>query len=167
MQERRFFLKGMTGLGVVVAIAATGCGFKLREAPKFHFQKLWLGGATQITDYVRKYLYEMKSDVEIVSNIEDAQAWLIVDSEIASEVIVGQTATGQVREKQLRMTVAFRMWMQGKESEAAQDVIEQFRESSYSETQALAKEEEESLLYADMRKSIAQQLVWRLSALQP
>jgi len=167
MQRRRQFLKVVAGYGSLVAVlGASGCGFKLREAPEFQFQKLWVGGALRITGHVHQYLRDLRSQVEVVSDPKSAQVLLSIDREESVEVVVGQTPTGQVREKQLRMTVTFRMWVQGKDSEETREVLEQFRESSYSETQALAKSEEEELLYEDMRKSIARQLVWRLSALQ-
>lgn len=168
MQKRRSFLKVATGYGALLfLLSAGGCGFQLRDSPKFQFQKLWLGGSSRITGYIKRFLRDVGSDIVVVSDPKDAEVLLEIENEQTREVIVGQTPTGQVREKQLRMTVTFKMWVPGKDPEASRSVLEQFRESSYSETLALAKSEEEALLYDDMRNSIAQQLVWRLSALQP
>ncbi|MGL4666537.1 MAG: LPS assembly lipoprotein LptE [Saezia sp.] len=168
MLKRRYFLKTMAGYGFLAALSGmSGCGFELRQPPEFQFKKLWVGGNTRIAAYVTQYLRDVGGDVELVSSPNEAQALLSIDDEESIEVVVGQTPTGQVREKQLRLSVTFRMWTSGKDSEATPEVLDQFRESSYSETLALAKSEEEALLYEDMRKGIARQLVWRLTALQP
>ena len=141
-------------------------GFKLREAPQFQFKKLWLSGSARINALLSRYLRDVGADIVVVSSMVDAEVLLQIDNEELSEVIVGQTPVGLVREKQLRMKVAYRMWWQGKDPEATHQTLDQFRESSYSETLALAKGEEEMLLYDDMRKSIAEQLVWRLAGMQ-
>jgi LPS-assembly lipoprotein len=44
--------------------------------------------------------------------------------------------------------------------------IQQVRELSYSETQALAKEAEEELLFRDMRSGVVRQIMTRLAALR-
>jgi LPS-assembly lipoprotein len=44
--------------------------------------------------------------------------------------------------------------------------IQQVRELSYSETQALAKEAEEELLFNDMRSGVVRQIMTRLAAVR-
>lgn len=166
--KRRHFLKVVTHistLGVIVGLG--GCGFHLRQKPVFHFQTLWLGGSSTVLNDLRRRLRELKIPVTIVSNPLDAQVLLQIVSDENFESVVGQTPTGEVREKQLRVRVIFRLWVQGQDPAETEEMIEQTRESSYSETLALAKSEEEALLYEDMHRSIAEQLLWRLAAMRP
>jgi LPS-assembly lipoprotein len=82
------------------------------------------------------------------------------------KVVVGLNATGQVREFQLRTRLVFRLRTpQGKEIIPQTELLQQ-RDITYNESVALAKEEEENLLYRDMQKDIVQQLMRRLAAVK-
>ena len=79
-------------------------------------------------------------------------------------VVVGYTSSGQVRELQLRMRFLFRLRTpQGKELIPDAEISQQ-RDLSYNESNAVAKEAEEALLYRDMQADIVQQLMRRLGA---
>lgn len=164
-QHRRHLVMALLGAGVIPALG--GCGFQLRQAPEFKFQKLWLGGSSEVLVYLRKELRQASDRVMIVPRPQDAEVLLQIVSDERKEVSVGQTPSGQVREIQMRATVVFRLWVQGQDPAVTETEIEQFREYSYSETQALAKDDEKDLLFADMSKVIAQQLLWRLTSIQP
>lgn len=168
MMKRRHFLKIASSISTLGAITGlSGCGFQLRQKPVFHFQTLWLGGSSPVLTHLRRRLRELRIPVVITNNPLEAQVLLQIVSDQISESVVGQTPTGEVREKQLRVRVVFRLWSQGQDPAETEEMIEQTRESSYSETLALAKSEEEALLYEDMRRSIAEQLLWRLAAMRP
>jgi LPS-assembly lipoprotein len=78
--------------------------------------------------------------------------------------VVGQTASGQVRELQLR--TRFRFNLQTADERILIDDTELLleRDLSFNETQVLAKDAEELLLYRDMTSDIVQQVVRRLAA---
>ncbi len=81
-------------------------------------------------------------------------------------MVVGRSATGQVREMQLRILMRFRLFTpQGVELIAETELTQQ-RDISYTETQALAKEGEEALLFRDMQADLVQQLMRRLATVQ-
>ncbi|HEY8360157.1 MAG TPA: LPS assembly lipoprotein LptE, partial [Ramlibacter sp.] len=82
------------------------------------------------------------------------------------KVVVGLSATGQVREFQLRTRLRFRVRSaQGRELIPETELLQQ-RDISFNEAAVLAKESEEALLYRDMQADIVQQLMRRLAALR-
>ena len=79
-------------------------------------------------------------------------------------VVVGVTASGQVRAFQLRIRVRFRLRTpQGQELIPETQLLQQ-RDISFNESAVLAKEAEEGLLYRDMQSDLVQQLLRRLAA---
>ena len=87
-------------------------------------------------------------------------------SEQREKVVVGMSATGQVREFQLRTRLKFRLRTpQGKELIPETELLQQ-RDISFNESAVLAKESEENLLYRDMQSDIVQQLMRRLAAIK-
>ncbi|MBK9340972.1 MAG: hypothetical protein IPN04_10445 [Rhodoferax sp.] len=82
------------------------------------------------------------------------------------KVVVGVTAAGQVREFQLRVRLKFKLRTQdGREIIPETELLIQ-RDISFTETAALAKENEEALLYRDMQSDMVQQLLRRLAAVK-
>jgi LPS-assembly lipoprotein len=80
------------------------------------------------------------------------------------KTVVGLTASGQVREFQLRIRFKFRLRTpQGRELIGDTEIAQQ-RELSFNESAVLAKEAEENLLYRDMQNDIVQQLIRRFAA---
>jgi LPS-assembly lipoprotein len=96
-----------------------------------------------------------------------ADAILDILSEDRQQVAVGVSATGQVRELQLRLRVRFRLRTpQGLELIEPVELFQQ-RDLSFSETAALSKEIEQGILYRDMQTDIVQQIMRRLGAVKP
>jgi LPS-assembly lipoprotein len=80
--------------------------------------------------------------------------------------VVGITATGQVRELQLRVRFKFRV-RSGEGADLIEDTeLLQTRDISFTETAVLGKEAEEALMYRDMQTDIVQQVLRRLSVLR-
>ena len=82
-------------------------------------------------------------------------------------VVLAKTVSGQVREVELRLNARFsltdkegRVWIEDTE-------LSQKRDMSYSESLALAKDEEEAMLFRNMYGDMAQQIVRRLTAVRP
>ena len=103
---------------------------------------------------------------EVVASPAQAQVVLVALQEQRERSIVASTATGQVRELQLRLRFQFRVQTpSGRElAPAAQLLLS--RDISYSETAALAKELEEGQQYREMQDDIATQVLRRLSSLR-
>lgn len=155
-------------LAAPLAGALTACGFALRQPPRFAFKTIYLAlpaGSTLGLPLQRALQYA--PDLRVLTEARDmmgADVVLDVISEQREKVVAGLSAAGQVREFQLRLRLNFRLRTpQGKELIEPTELLLQ-RDSSFSESAALAKEEEEALLYRDMRNDMVQQIVRRLAA---
>jgi LPS-assembly lipoprotein len=161
MRTRRWLLTAP-----IVALLA-GCGFQLRQAPHFAFNSIYVYAAanSSTANEVRRGI-AAADQVSVAPAPEAAQVVLDLLGDQREKVVVGLNATGQVREFQLRTRLVFRLRTpQGKEIIPKTELLQQ-RDISYNESVALAKEEEENLLYRDMQKDIVQQLMRRLAAVK-
>jgi LPS-assembly lipoprotein len=80
--------------------------------------------------------------------------------------VVASTAAGQVREVQLRVKLRFRVATPAGKLLLAADELLLTRDMSYSETAALAKAQEELLLYRAMEDDIVAQVLRCLAAIK-
>ncbi len=95
-----------------------------------------------------------------------AEAILDILSENRDRVVVATDSAGLVRELQLGLRVRLRLRTPaGKELIGPTEIALQ-RDISYSETNALAKEGEEQLLYRDMQNDVVQQILRRVAAVK-
>lgn len=109
-------------------------------------------------------------------NINASRTTLVVDSSAQAQVVlqaiddareksvVASTAAGQVRELQLRARLSFRLHTPGGRELIPATEILLSRDLSYSETAALAKEQEEAFLFRSMQSDIVAQVMRRLAA---
>jgi LPS-assembly lipoprotein len=78
--------------------------------------------------------------------------------------VLSLTGTGKVREFQLRYRVGFRVH-DGKGTDfVPQSVIQLTRDVTFNDTEILAKEQEEQILFRDMQTDMVQQILRRLAA---
>jgi LPS-assembly lipoprotein len=161
MRSRRWLLS----LPAMALLA--GCGFQLRRAPDFAFGSIYVSAApnSSTANEIRRGI-AAADRVAVTPAPELAQVVLDLLGDQREKVAVGLNATGQVREFQLRTRLVFRLrTREGKEIIPQTELLQQ-RDISYNESLALAKEEEEHLLYRDMQKDIVQQLMRRLAAVK-
>lgn len=157
-----------------------GCGFQLRQAPKFAFQTLVapLPDASPLRRELKVALLNAGVTVLDAMPVANANAQpgavpvvvpdavLEVLTDQREKSVVGSTAAGQVREFQLRIRFRFRLSTpKGKELIADSEVLLQ-RDISYSETIALSKLDEEAEMYKDMQSDIVQQVLRRLASVR-
>jgi LPS-assembly lipoprotein len=156
---------------VLAAAAAVlaGCGFELRRAPDFAFSSITVAASpnsAMANELKRSIAADGKVTVVDAARRDTAQVVMDFVSEQREKVVVGMSATGQVREFQLRTRLKFRLRTpQGKELIPETELLQQ-RDISFNESAVLAKESEENLLYRDMQSDIVQQLMRRLAALK-
>lgn len=172
--ERRHVLRGLTFAGVVLsATSLTGCGFALRQAPKFAFDSVLVGGLenTAVSRGLQQAMASSGIRVHTGSGGQPAgtppaQVVLLVIQDQHERVVSGQTNAGQVRELTLRGRFKFRL-----STPTGKYLIEDTellleRDISYSETSALAKAAEEASIFHDMDTDIVQQVLRRLAAVK-
>ena len=165
MQGRRLLL-----LGVVTATLA-GCGFQLRQTGDYPFKTLYAGFSTS-TPLGAELSRQLRGTgrIELLTEARQAkEADVVLDilQEQRQRVVVGTTASGQIRELQLRLTVTFRLRSREGVEWVEPSELYQQRDLSFSETAALSKEIEEAMLYRDMQNDIVQQIMRRLSRVKP
>jgi len=145
------------------------CGFQLRRAPDFAFDTMVLGapsGSSLGNELKRTIAASGRVQVLDPAQLTRAQVVLDLVAEQREKVVVGLSATGQVREFQLRTRVRFRLRTPaGKELIPETELLQQ-RDISFNESAVLAKESEENLLYRDMQSDLVQQLMRRLAAVK-
>ena len=149
----------------------SACGFQLRNAGDYPFKTLFANFATTSplgVELRRNLLGTGRLDLLTdPQQMPKADAILDILGETRQQVPVSVSATGQVRELQLRLQVQFRLRTpQGVELIESVALTQQ-RDLSFTETAALSKEIEQGILYRDMQTDIVQQIMRRLSAVKP
>lgn len=157
---------------MALAPVLSACGFRLRGAPSFPFSSLYLQApeGSPLTRAVLRNLATAGSSLTVVlppAATSTADVTLRLLGERRQRVVLAKTVSGQVREVELRLNARFsltdkegRVWIEDTE-------LSQKRDMSYSESLALAKDEEEAMLYRNMYGDMAQQIVRRLTAVRP
>lgn len=159
-------MKRRSALAALGGIALAGCGFELRRAPELRFSSLALAGfkpKSTLADELRRQIGTSTTTV-VVDSPAQAQVVLEALTDAREKSVVASTAFGQVRELQLRSRFGFRLRTpQGRELIPATEILLS-RDMSYSESAALAKEQEEEALYRSMQNDIAAQVLRRLAS---
>lgn len=165
--SRRGLLVSTASVAVLAASGLSGCGFELRKAPIFAFKTIAVPGGSNMVRLLRRNL-PLGGNVQVVppEQKNEADAILEILGENQERAVLSTNSSGQVREIQLRLRVNFRLVTPaGKELLPATEIL-QFRDITYNESAALAKEAEEQLLYRDMQGDIVQQVLRRLAAVK-
>jgi LPS-assembly lipoprotein len=147
-----------------------GCGFELRKPPNYAFKTLYSSIPVVSPFGVKlKRSLESSGQVEVISDPREAErAQVIFDQlfELREKVVVGRTATGAIREFQLRLRYRFRVRSRNGIELIPDTEITLNRDINFNETGALSKESEEALLYKDMENDLVLQIQRRLAAIR-
>jgi len=155
-------------IALTAAAGLSGCGFELRRAPELRFRSVQLIGFRLRSPLAAELMASINSSQTtlVVETVAQAQVVLEALSDVREKSVVASTAAGQVRELQLRARLAFRLRTPaGKELIPATEISLK-RDLSYTESAALAKAQEEALLYRAMQADIVAQVMRRLAAVQ-
>lgn len=155
-------------LGSAAAVAALGgCGFKLRGAQTLPVETLFLAlpvnsplGA-EITRVVRA-----STNARVVTDRKEAQAIFELLGESREREVLSVNAQGRAREYQLRLRTTFRVVDPNGIELIAPTTLTARRDISFNESELLAKESEEALLYRDMQSDLVRQMVTRLQGMR-
>jgi LPS-assembly lipoprotein len=143
-----------------------GCGFALRRPGPLAFQRLALVGFPPASNVAQSLRRALPQDVSVVD--APAQSQVVLESllERREKGIVATTIYGQVREMQLRVRFRYRLSTRAGQPLVGPTDLLLFRDLSFSETIALAKEQEQNELYRAMEDDIALQVLRRLEAVR-
>jgi len=150
-----------------VAFLLAACGFQLRGTAALPFETLYMPATT-----TAGVALDLKRNIQsgthttVVDDPKKAEALLEFTQEVREKQILSLAATGRVREFKLLYRVGFRVH-DGKGGEfLPASTLQLTREVSFNDTEVLAKEAEEQLLYRDMQVDMVQLIMRRLAAAQ-
>ena len=156
---------------LLVAASLAGCGFQLRGANGSYtmpFHSIYLGFSdTSALGTELKRNLRAGDTVRIETDASKAQALFDVISETRGKAILSLNSLGRVREYSLSYTLVFRVRDANNKELLAPTEITLRRNIAFDESQVLAKESEEALLYRDMQSDLVQQILRRLVAIKP
>ena len=158
--------------GLVVALASTlalaACGFELQRPPALHFRTIRLTGfpvRSPLAAALQRGIAESDT-TRVVEADKDAEVVLRAIADERQKRVVAVTAASLIREFELRARFVFELHTPaGKELIAPSEIVLR-RNLSYSESVALAKEQEEAVLYRAMQGDIVSQVLRRLASVR-
>ena len=156
---------------LLTALALAACGFHLRGSNlkdvQFAFKALYLKatGETPFVADLRRTLIANK--IMLVTTSETADLVLEVVSEQTLKQILSLSGAGRVQEYQLFYTVSLRAYDNQQNDWLPVEEIALSRNMTYDDAQVLAKQQEETMLYKDMRSDAVGQAVRRLYRAKP
>ncbi|MFG6429921.1 LPS assembly lipoprotein LptE [Roseateles sp. LYH14W] len=157
--DRRFALLSLAAL--------TGCGFALRREPELSFKTLALTGFEPDSPLAAGLRRQIKrTPVQLVDDPNRAQVVLEVSREERDRNVVASTSVGQVREWQLRLQFDYLIRTADGELLVPRVELRLARDMNYTETAALAKEQEAANLYGAMHSDAIAQVMRRLAAVK-
>ena len=158
--------RALGALGTFGALAALpGCGFQLRQPPSLSFASISLLGFAPRSALAEELRRQLLTQVQVLDDSNKAAVVLQALEDKRERSVVASTSAAQVRELRLRLKLSFRVQTPaGRELTPRVELLAQ-RDLSYSETAALAKEQEELVLFRDMQADIVAQVLRRLAAL--
>ena len=150
---------------LVVAAAATlaACGFHRRIAQSLNYERIALSGFADRSTMADEIRRALPSTARIVPVLE-SQVVIEAIEDTQKTTVEASTAFGQVRELELHVKLRYRV-LDPKGIELLPLAnIERFRDMTFDEKDALAKDSEMKALYRDMQSDMAYQLVRVLAA---
>ena len=156
---------------LLLALSLSSCGFHMRghniQGSSFPFNSIYLKSAA-LTPFVSDLQNNLELyKIKLAATAAEADLTLDIVSEASDKQILSVSGAGQVREYQLRYTVSIRAYDKQMHEWLPADEIALQRSLTYDDSQVLAKEQEEGLLYRDMRSDAVQQVLRRLSRAKP
>jgi len=156
---------------LLTVLALAACGFHLRgsnlKGVEFAFKSLYLKapGETPFVADLRRALTANK--VNLTATSDQAELVLEVVSEQPGKQILSLSGSGRVREYQLLYRVSLRAYDSRLTDWLPAEEISLSRIMTYDDEQVYAKQQEEALLYKDMRSDAVAQAMRRLSRAKP
>ena len=151
-------------------LALTACGFHLKGLSPdtlrpLPFSTLYLSGGGSIAGDLRTQL-KIDPRIKLVNQPQGADAVLTVDNEQTRKDILTINSAGKINQYLLILRIDGRLTVHGK-AYTPEMQIRVRRTLNYTDAEVLGKDQEEQLLWNDMRQDAADQIVRRLSYLQP
>jgi len=156
-----------------VAVLATGCGFHLRGSGGSYtlpFDSLYVGlpeSSPLAIDLKRNIRANGHTTVAASAKDADGVIEVLTNPEkTRTKTILSLNSNGRVREYLLSYNILFRVTDKAGKELLGPTQITLGRPINFDESQLLAKEQEEALLYKDMQTDLVQQMMRRMAAIK-
>ena len=159
MQRRRWLLS-------TPLLALAACGFELRRVADLQFQSIALTGFAPRSPLAQDLRLALERSVVVKESPAQAQVVFQALRDERTRKAVVFTASGQVRDIQLRMLLRYRAQTPSQRELIADADILQIRELTYIESKTLGKEQEEQDLWREMQSDVVLQVMLRLSTVK-
>jgi len=157
-------LVALAVLAVAAAATLAACGFHRRIAQPLNYERIALSGFADRSTMADEIRRALPSTARIVPSVPESQVVIEAVEDTQKTTVEASTAFGQVRELELHVKLRYRVLdPNGTELLPLAD-IERFRDMTYDEKDALAKDTEQRALYRDMQSDMAYQLIRVLAA---
>jgi LPS-assembly lipoprotein len=161
------------GMALLMAATLSACGFHLRGDGGHYtlpFPTMYIGlpeSSPLAIDLKRNI--RVNGSTTVVNSAKDADGVVEVLSNpeaTKTKTILSLNSNGRVRQYLLQYTIVFRVLDRQGAELLGPTTISLSRPIDFNETQLLAKEQEEALLYKDMQTDLVQQMMRRMAAVK-
>jgi LPS-assembly lipoprotein len=155
---------------LILAVALTGCGFHLRGVGSsnlpYKTMYIALPDTADVNIWLQRYIKASGSTL-IVEDAKSAEAIFQQLGDGRQKTILSVNAQGRVREYRLQLTYTFRVVNQKGQVLVPPNEVALTRDITFDDSNVLAKELEEGLLWRDMNNDLVNQIMRRLSIIKP
>lgn len=165
---RRALLRQWAGWAAwATAGTVAGCGFQMRQPARVSFSSIALTGFAPRSPLAAELRRTLATQVRVLDDATKAEVVLQALEDKRERSVVASTAAAQVREMQLRLKFEFRVHTPAGRELVPKAALVLARDLSYSETAALAKEQEDGELFREMQADVVTQVMRRLASVTP
>ena len=150
---------------LLLALALAGCGFQLRGTADVPFDSIYVPQSAGGIGLDLKRSIQAGTKAKVVDDAKAATAVLEFSEETRQKEILSLTGQGRVREYLLRYRVGFRVHDGKGRDFVPASTVTLVRDITFNDSDVLAKETEEQLLFRDMQSDMVQQIMRRLAAI--
>ena len=157
-------------LALIFAAALTGCGFHLRGAGSSNlpYQSMYISlpETAEVNIWLQRYI-RASGSTQIVDDASSAEAIFQQLADGRQKSILSVNALGRIREYRLQLNYTFRVVNRKGQVLVPPNEITLTRDVTYDDSNILAKNTEENLLWRDMTNDLVSQIMRRLSVIKP
>lgn len=149
----------------VSCLLVTACGFHLRGPRPLPFASIYLAmdNYAELTVALKRQI-RSSGTTQVADKPEEAELILQVVRNDREKNILSLNTKGIAREHQLKQRLGFRLIGRDGREITSLSEITVTRDVSFNDSDTIAKEQEEQMLFRDMENDLVQQLMRRLSA---
>lgn len=157
-------------LAVILAAVLSGCGFHLRGTLSgnlpYKTMYIALPETAEVNIWLQRYI-RASGSTEIVDNAKAAEAIFQQIGDSRQKTILSVNAQGRVRGYRLQLNYTFRVVNTKGQVLVPNNEVSLSRDITYDDSNVLAKDLEEGLLWRDMNNDLVNQIMRRLSIIKP